>query len=53
MSGAELSALVSSAAMNAIRAVITNIEIGQSPPEKVRIEKEHIRQALDGLLRTV
>jgi SpoVK/Ycf46/Vps4 family AAA+-type ATPase len=52
MSGAELSALISSAAMNAIRSVITNIEVDQPQPEKVRIEKEHIEQALIGIVKS-
>lgn len=46
MSGAELSALISRAAMNAIRSVILH----KQPTAKVRIEKEHIKQALENLI---
>ncbi|KAI6189993.1 Peroxisome assembly factor 2 [Aphelenchoides bicaudatus] len=50
MSGAELSSLISNAAMHAIRSVITNIELGKTPSDKIRIEKEHIKQALESVL---
>lgn len=48
MSGAELSALISSSAMFAIRSVILNADKNELSSE-VRIEKEHIQQALDSI----
>jgi SpoVK/Ycf46/Vps4 family AAA+-type ATPase len=47
MSGAELTALISNAAMHAIRSVILNAD--KQSIRDVRIEREHIQHALHAI----